>query len=78
MKSCNEIADLLASEPRLGTMARWELRVHLFMCKHCASYARHLRALGEALRRQVRRKDDESPTKDLEDRILRRHLHDKE
>lgn len=53
MPSCAEVtrlADALLAD-ELGRGQRLRLRVHLFMCVHCARYVRQLRALLGALPR---------------------------
>ena len=76
MRTCHEIADIVASEPPLSWPARMELRMHLWMCRHCNAYAKQLRMLGNTVRRCFGAKD-ESRLDQLEEKIVRKHADDK-
>ncbi len=52
MYRCSEVVRLIASDEYLagGVLKKLGIRLHLAMCKHCARYARQLRALAASLR----------------------------
>jgi len=79
MLKCKEVTQLIASEgleeqPR---RRRLSVRFHLFMCRHCRSYARHLRSIGEAARGLFSGQDDSSDAA-VENRLIRTILKDPE
>ena len=76
MRTCHEIADILASDSPLSPMGRMELKMHLLMCRHCSAYARQLRALREAAKRLVGNQDSQSRLESLEQKIIREQTRD--
>ncbi len=64
MLRCNEVVRLLSSSDDNPTSSlnwpkRLELKLHLMMCKHCASYAAHLSILSNAISTLLRKKTSE-------------------
>lgn len=45
MIPCKEIVKLLNTEEKIPLLTRAEIKMHIFMCKHCAAYATHLKLL---------------------------------
>ena len=76
MRTCHEIAHILASDPPLSPMARMELKMHLLMCRHCSAYAKQLRALGDAAKRLVGDKTAQPGLTSLEQKIIREQSKD--
>lgn len=80
MMRCKEVSHLVASGEAddLGFMKRLELRLHLMMCRHCANYARQIRALGDGVRRLAASQDPPpEELRHLEDRICDHLSHDR-
>ncbi len=72
MMKCKEVSHLIASSEAedLGFMKRFELRLHLMMCKHCQNYADQIKALGRGARRMVGAQEPSSEDlQKLEDEI---------
>lgn len=61
MLPCKEIVRILSSGEELPLVKRFELRLHLMMCKYCSRFARHLRIMKRNLSRLFR---DETRVKD--------------
>jgi hypothetical protein len=76
MLSCKQVARLLSTEElhRASFSTLWGVRMHLWMCRHCARFAAQLRMLGSTARAvygaQPGRTDSEAES--LEDRITRK------
>ena len=60
MMSCREVHRIVASDavPSLGLRDRLRLRLHVFMCHHCARYLRQLAALARHARRALGQEPD--------------------
>lgn len=75
MLKCRDVVHILSSEERPTWRRRVEIRFHLFICHHCAKYARQLEALRIGIRQLVAGKSAE-PTEDeireLEKKIMKR------
>jgi len=70
MISCKDVSTLLMSE-RLHSQKwskRWEVRLHMAMCRHCSRFARQLRQLSAAAK-GIR---VDHPDSDFEERLLDR------
>jgi len=63
MKSCKEIAALLAPGNDLSFMERAETRMHLVMCKACQIYQKHLKILSFNYKKQMFKKIEKSAEK---------------
>ncbi len=52
MMSCKETTEGIATDrfASAGFFTRLSLRFHLFMCRHCRSYASQIRSLGDTTR----------------------------
>ena len=52
MLKCQEVEKKIGSGGigNAGLMERLALRLHLMMCRHCRTYARQIRAIGDAVR----------------------------
>lgn len=50
--SCKDVSGVLLSDQLKSQPwpKRWEIRLHLAMCRHCSSFARQLRKLSAAAR----------------------------
>jgi len=71
MISCKDVSTLLVSD-RLESQKwskRWEVRLHLAMCRHCSRFARQLRQLSAAARAM---RLDLPADPDFEERLLER------
>jgi hypothetical protein len=71
MISCKDVSTLLLSD-RLQSQKwskRWEVRLHLAMCRHCSRLARQLRQLSTAARGM---RLDLQADADFEERLLER------
>ncbi len=57
MMKCREISRLVAMDGirELGFRQRLELRLHVFMCRHCRRYLQQIRSLGRGARRLAHR-----------------------
>ena len=74
MLTCRELARLTARDELedAGWAKRLDVRLHLFMCRHCRAYAAQLRAIGGAARSLGRsRLEDEAALNRLERAILK-------
>ena len=70
MISCKDVSTLLLSE-RLQSQKwskRWEVRLHMAMCRHCSRLARQLRQLSAA----AKGLRVDPPDADFEQRLLDR------
>ena len=47
MLKCKEVVRILGSGEELSLTQRIQLKMHLWMCKHCGVYARQLRAMKD-------------------------------
>ncbi len=77
MIDCRTVAQLLSSEDfsKQGYLRRAEIRLHLWMCRHCSRFARQIEQIREAARAMkasLEAKAQGSEEDRLEDRILRR------
>ncbi|MGE0554082.1 MAG: anti-sigma factor [Gemmatimonadales bacterium] len=72
MLSCREVTRLVAGEERRGLRASLELRLHLFLCRHCRRYVGELRAIGAAARSLIRRDADAERLAAVERRVMDR------
>jgi hypothetical protein len=50
MMTCKEVHEFVASDAlaEAGFRQRLELRLHLFMCRHCRNYVAQIRSIGAA------------------------------
>ncbi len=77
MIRCRNVAELLTSD-RLrdaGFGTRLQVRMHLWMCRHCARLARQVRLMGAAaskLAAAIGREKTGAEGDDLESRLLRK------
>lgn len=77
MIRCRNVAELLTSD-RLrdaGFGTRLQVRMHLWMCRHCARLTRQMKAMGEAASKLAAVMGHEKITsggEDLESRLLRK------
>lgn len=77
MIRCRELAELLTSD-RLADArlrVRMEAKLHLWMCRHCARFARQmklLRAAARSLAESYGLQEPEASAKALEDRLIHR------
>jgi hypothetical protein len=71
MMSCKEVAQMMMSDQLLseGVWKRLSVRMHLMMCRHCATFARQLERL-RASARQLFVEADRADLEDLESRFL--------
>ena len=74
MISCKEVARLLDTEQMKdqGLMKRLQVRMHLWMCRHCKRFARQIRQLRAAARQMLGSAQAAQPDGEFEERILRR------
>ena len=74
MISCKEVARLLDTEQMKdqGLMKRLQVRMHLWMCRHCRRFERQIRQLRAAARQLLGSAQAAKPDGELEERILRR------
>jgi len=72
MLSCKEIARLLSTQEKKSWMKRAELRMHLFMCKHCSAYAAHLDLIKSGFLKLFHKitEVNEDKVKQLEDEVI--------
>lgn len=77
MIRCRNVAELLTSgrlrEAGFGT--KFQVRMHLWMCRHCARLARQVRLMGEVaskLATAIGREKTACAGEDLESRLLRK------
>lgn len=77
MIRCRNVAELLMSD-RLrdaGFGIRLQVRMHLWMCRHCARLARQVKLMGAAaskLAAAIGLEKDAAAGEDLESRLLRK------
>ena len=52
MLKCREIEKMIGTDElrAAGFIRRQTVRLHLMMCRHCRTYARQIRAIGDAAR----------------------------
>ena len=75
MLKCREVEQKIGSGEigSAGVMERFAVRFHLVMCRHCRTYARQIRAIGEAARDVFSSPPvDPKPLSELKDRIMNR------
>ncbi len=77
MIRCRNVAELLTSDRlrNAGIGTRLEVRVHLWMCRHCARLARQVKTMREAaskLASAISREKTGPGGEDLESRLLRK------
>ena len=60
MRSCKEIAKILASGNNLTFFQSLEAKMHLFMCGLCRKYEKHLKLLTYAQKKQVLKRESDS------------------
>ena len=72
MLRCKQVTTMVANDDLAdaGLWVRLQVRLHLWMCRHCAGYAAQMRQLGVKLREQFRHEDDMIDIKRLERQIL--------
>ena len=72
MLPCKEIARMIASDEQLPLMRRVELRLHLWICKYCSRYYRHIRILNEVYCKLLQREVEVDPkeVKRLQETVL--------
>ncbi len=72
MLSCKEIVKILNSEGKIPLFQRAELKMHLMMCKHCATYSKHLQALRGGFKKLFSKLTQAEPkaVKNLEEKVL--------
>jgi hypothetical protein len=56
MIRCREVMHKIASDELESSSlwTRFEVKVHLWMCRHCRTYSRQMQAIGESARRLLR------------------------
>ena len=78
MMKCREVTKLVAADmvEELGLGRRLEMRLHMFMCRHCRRYLQQIRTLGRGAR-ELAERDAPSPDRlqEIEQEILDQ-LHD--
>jgi hypothetical protein len=47
MFNCKEVVRILGSGEKLSLPQRAQLRLHLWMCKHCGTYAHQMKAMKD-------------------------------
>jgi len=74
MMSCKEVATLLSSGTPLSPLRRMSLGFHLFMCKHCSHFKKHMDILTTQIRKILKEKVDvpSGKVRELEDEVLDR------
>lgn len=56
MLNCKEVVRILGSGENLSLSQRIQLRMHLWMCRHCGIYARQMKAIKEGFSRMFSEK----------------------
>ena len=53
MLKCRDLTILIASDgiEDFGFMKRMEIKLHLFMCKHCRNYWAQIRSIGQGAKK---------------------------
>ncbi len=77
MIRCKNVAELLTSDrlQKSGVGTRLQVRMHLWLCRHCARFARQVRSMGAAaskLADAIGRERAGAAGDDLESRLLRK------
>lgn len=77
MINCKQVAGLLSSGEleRQGYWMRFQVRFHLWMCKHCSRFARQLEQIfqaGQALRASFQSEGPGGGPDSLEARVLKK------
>lgn len=74
MIRCREVARLLDTEQLKdrGFLKMFQVRMHLWMCRHCRRFERQIRQLRAAARLLLGSAQAARPDGELEERILRR------
>lgn len=72
MLPCKEIAKMLSSDENLNLRQRAEIKMHLFVCKHCSAYAKHLKLMKQGMKRLFSSLTKVNPDeiRKLEERII--------
>ena len=72
MLRCKQVTTMVASDDvaDAGPWLRLKIRLHLMMCRHCARYAKQIRAIGVKARERFRPSEERSDVQDLQQRIL--------
>jgi hypothetical protein len=73
MLNCKQVVKIVSSEDRLSWRKRFEVRFHLFMCRHCSKYAKQLELLKTGFRALLHARSwsiDQSKIKALEDKVV--------
>jgi hypothetical protein len=72
MLRCKQVTTMVASDELAdaGPWLRLKIRLHLMMCRHCARYAKQIRAIGVKARERLRSSEERSDAEDLQRRIL--------
>lgn len=77
MMNCKQVAEVLDSDgvKRQRLWTRVEIRIHLWMCGRCSSFARQVAALRRVGQRLARDLGEETPAAGqdaIEERLMRR------
>ena len=72
MATCREVTRAIASDElaQAGWRARWAVRLHLLMCRHCRRYAEQIHAIGEMAGSLFRQEEDPEELARLQRSIL--------
>ena len=71
MLSCQEVIKILNSDQQLSTLKKMSLKMHIFMCKHCHAYKKHLETLKKQVMKVIAKdsKVDSKKVEELEKKI---------
>ncbi len=74
MISCKEVSKILSENDNLSLLKKVELRMHLFICKKCSRFEKHLKSLLSGAQKLYRVKDNEYKEKvtHLENSIIKK------
>ena len=69
---CKQVTAMVARDDLAdaGPWLRMKIRLHLMMCRHCARYAKQIRAIGVKARERFHPSEERSDVEDLQQRIL--------
>ena len=56
MLNCKEVVRILGSGEDLSLFQKIQLKMHLWMCKHCGAYARQMKAMKNGFSKLFREK----------------------
>lgn len=72
MSTCKEITRIIASGELDSSSvgAKFRVRMHVLLCRHCRRYARQLRAIAAAARAHWSRDPDDDDVEALQERIV--------